>query len=52
MKDLLALGRTGDLSSYEAAYLELAMRQGLPIATLGRVLIEAAKRVDVRLLDV
>jgi len=52
MKDLLALGRASDLSSYDAAYLELAMRQGLPIATLDSGLIEAAKRVDVPLLEV
>jgi predicted nucleic acid-binding protein len=52
MKDLLALGRASDLSSYDAAYLELAMRQGLPIATLDSGLIEAVKRVDVPLLEV
>lgn len=34
MKDLLALGRAHDLSSYDASYLDLAMRQGLPMATL------------------
>ncbi len=34
MKDELASGRMHAVSSYEAAYLELTMRQGLPIATL------------------
>ncbi len=52
MKDLLALGRENSLSSYDAAYLELAMRQGFPIATLDRKLLEAAKRVDIPILDV
>jgi predicted nucleic acid-binding protein len=52
MKDLLALGRTNSLSSYDAAYLELAMRQGLPIATLDSKLLEAARRVDIPILDV
>ena len=52
MKDLLALGRTNSLSSYDAAYLELAMRQGLPIATLDRKLLEAARRVDIPILAI
>ena len=52
MKDLLALGRAHSLSSYDAAYLELAMRRGFPIATSDGKLLEAAKRVDVPILDV
>ncbi len=52
MKDLLALGRASSLSSYDAAYLDLAMRQGLPIATLDSKLLEAAKHVDIPILDV
>ena len=47
MKDLLTLGRANSLSSYDSAYLELAMRQGLPIATLDGKLLEAAMRVDI-----
>lgn len=47
MKQLLALGKGNSLSSYDAVYLELAMRQGLPIATLDSGLVEAAKRVNV-----
>lgn len=50
MKDLLALGRGSSLSSYDAAYLELAMRQGLPLATNDRKLIAAARRVGVPIL--
>jgi predicted nucleic acid-binding protein len=52
MKDLLAIGRANSLSSYDAAYLELAMRQGLPIATLDNKLLEAARRVDIPILDI
>ena len=52
MKELLALGRENSLSSYDAAYLEVAMRQGLPIATLDSKLLEAAKRVNVPILDI
>lgn len=52
MKDLLALGRANSLSNYDATYLELAMRQGLPIATLDKKLVEAAKRIEIPILDV
>ncbi len=52
MKDLLALGRTHNLSSYDTAYLELAMRQGIPIATLDQKLIKAAGQIDLPILDV
>lgn len=37
------------LSSYDAAYLELAIRQGLPLATLDKALAEVAKKLGVRL---
>ena len=51
IKDLLALGRTTGLSSYDAAYLELAMRKDFPLATLDRKLFEAARTVDVTLFE-
>ena len=51
MKDLLALGRANNLSSYDAAYLDLSMRKDCPIATLDKKLIEAAKKVDVTILE-
>jgi predicted nucleic acid-binding protein len=47
MKELLALARSNYLSSYDASYLDLAMRKGFPIATLDKRLIEAARRIDV-----
>ncbi len=50
MKELLALARANSLSSYGASYLDLAMRKGLPIATLDNKLIEAARRIDVPIL--
>jgi len=40
--DLLALARERDLTVYDAAYLELAIREGLPLATLDRALEKAA----------
>jgi len=41
--DTLNLARGHDLTSYDAAYLELAIRRGLPLATIdGRPKIAAA----------
>ena len=37
------------LSAYDAAYLELALRRDLPLATKDRALIDAARRAGVRL---
>ncbi|MEE8056849.1 MAG: type II toxin-antitoxin system VapC family toxin [Pseudomonadales bacterium] len=45
----LNLSRAYKLSSYDAAYLELAIREGLPLATLDKDLIKAAKKTDVAL---
>jgi len=52
MTQLLALGRDNSLSSYDAAYLELAMRQGLSIATLDSKLLAAANQVGAPILVV
>lgn len=46
-REILALGRSLDLSSYNASYLDLAMRKGLPLATLDKDLIRASKAVQV-----
>ena len=50
MKELLTLARANNLSSYDASYLDLAMRKGFPIATLDNKLIEAARRINVPIL--
>jgi predicted nucleic acid-binding protein len=47
MADLLALARANNLSSYDASYLDLSMRKGLPIATLDTRLIGAARMAKV-----
>jgi predicted nucleic acid-binding protein len=45
--DTIALARAHGLSAYDAAYLELAIREALPIATLDDRLRAAAKAVGV-----
>lgn len=47
--ETLALARAQNLSAYDAAYLELAMRRGLPLATLDDKLKAAATAVGVAL---
>jgi predicted nucleic acid-binding protein len=37
------------LTAYDAAYLEIARREGLPLATLDRELIHAARQANVTL---
>lgn len=45
----LGLARNYNLSSYDAAYLELAIREGLPLATLDDALAKAAKKANITL---
>lgn len=47
LHDILALARQEGLSSYDAAYLDLAMRRDLPLATRDHALADAAKRQGV-----
>ena len=44
---ILALARTHGLTLYDSAYLELAMRRSLPLATLDKDLRAAAKKAGV-----
>ena len=46
---LLHLARRHSLTVYDASYLELAQREGLPLATLDKELCKAAPLVGVRL---
>lgn len=45
--ELLRLARDLNLTSYDAAYLELAIRCGAPIATLDQALSRAAKKIGI-----
>ena len=45
----ISLARAYRLSSYDAAYLELALREGLPLATLDKDLLKAARRSNMEI---
>jgi predicted nucleic acid-binding protein len=49
--NLLQIGKTYQLTAYDAVYLDLADRRGLPLFTLDQKLREAAKRAGVSLLQ-
>ncbi len=50
LSDILAVAREYKLSSYDASYLDLAMRRGLPLATMDKNLISAANKSSVSIL--
>ncbi len=47
MREIVALAREHSLSTYDASYLDLAMRRGLSIATIDTGLIKAAQKSKV-----
>jgi predicted nucleic acid-binding protein len=49
--ETLALARRHGLSAYDAAYLELSMREGLPLATSDEALRQTARKLGVDLID-
>ena len=49
MHSVLTLAYQADLSVYDAAYLELAIREKIPLITLDKGLIKAAKKMHVLL---
>jgi len=49
MAHTLALGRNYNISAYDAAYLELSMRAGLPIATVDKRLSVIASQCGVEI---
>ena len=50
LNEILALAREYKLSSYDASYLDLAMRKGLPIATTDKHIMSAARKSHVPIL--
>ena len=49
LTDIIALAREFQLTTYDASYLDLAMRSGLPIATQDQQLRKAARKCGVPL---
>ena len=47
LREVLSLARAEKLTTYDAAYLELAMRRNMPLATRDRALRRASRRVGV-----
>lgn len=48
---LIAMALSNGLTTYDAAYLELALRRGVPLATLDKSLRRAAAKEGVELLN-
>jgi len=48
LSDTLQLARRYRLSAYDASYLELALREGIPLATLDEELQKAARKAGVK----
>jgi predicted nucleic acid-binding protein len=52
VSNILPLAREYDLSAYDAAYLDVAVRHGAPLATLDAALQKACRAAGVRILKV
>lgn len=50
LREVLAVARQYQMTSYDAAYLELALRHGLPLATRDKRLATTAKSAGIELL--
>jgi predicted nucleic acid-binding protein len=50
LRETLTLARAETLTTYDAAYLELSIRRGLPLATKDRSLQVAARRIGIKTL--
>lgn len=51
-REILTLARSQALPTYDAAYLELAIRRGIPLATQDKALVRAATAAKVETLPV
>jgi predicted nucleic acid-binding protein len=49
VSNVLPLAREYDLSAYDAAYLDVAVRQGAPLATLDRTLKAAGRSAGIKI---
>ena len=49
-REVIGLARAENLTAYDAAYLELAIRRSLPLSTRDDTLLRAARRIGVTVL--
>ena len=49
--DVISIARQHKLSSYDGAYIELAIRKGLPIASLDKAVLKAAKDIQIPIMS-
>jgi predicted nucleic acid-binding protein len=49
VSNVLPLAREYDLSAYDAAYLDVAVRQGAPLATLDNALQKAGRAAGIKI---
>ncbi len=49
MMNVYTLAREAQLSTHDASYLELAIRKNLPLATLDKALLKAARKFDIEI---
>jgi predicted nucleic acid-binding protein len=52
VSNLLPLAREYDLSAYDAAYLDVAVRHGAPLATLDKALQKAGRAAGLKIFEV
>ncbi len=50
LHDVISLARQYKLTSYDSSYIELAIRKGLPIASLDNAILKAAKDIQVQIM--
>jgi len=50
-KEVVSLAREQEISTYDASYLDLAMRRDLPLATRDSALVKAAHRCGIPLFE-
>ncbi len=51
IREIFTLARENNLSTYDASYLDLAMKRGIPLATLDKRLLYAAKQNNVSVMN-
>jgi predicted nucleic acid-binding protein len=50
--EIISLAHAESITTYDAAYLELAMRLGVPLATKDNQLVKAAKKIGVKIIEI